>query len=660
VLHGRVLRPVRSRRPVAQPALGAVASSQFTLISAGGAFFAEESLAKVLVGPGHKTPDQEARCAWLRLAPLDARPDHLLASLACSAGQVSGHSSRVYEMLSRTRAEGPDGWAQAGRELAANLSRGTALVIENPGHVADAAPVVAVLAGYAGSTPGMRAVLVWPGRLPATLGRCAELVLGRHELRCGSRSLGDLISQADLSLPLDTLTRLVRLAGGRAALVHDVLDAAERGNADIVTEVIATRRRRRRLMDDLTEQLLARGIPDDLEVLSTALELGYWHEGMAQGGGGAPTRGLRPWLVPLEEGWFRLRPMWAGALRRCLGAARSARSVAPDVGVLASVAPASAATGSQRAATTTHPPASCEATPQAADVGKVAGRGSQTSLEARLFGSFEIAINGEPIDRWRSQRGLIVFKYLLVHRGRPCPRDLLMDVFWPDVPPQQAKNRLHVALSGLRQTLRGVVDVPVVEFHCGLYRLNAELAVTLDVDEFDRSVAAGKRAEVPGDIGAALGAYEEAVSLYRGDLLADTPYDDWAVLPRETRRTTYLDVLDRMTSLYLANNQIPECIAAARLILCQDDCREDAHRLLMRCYALQGRFHQAIRQFEVCRSTLQATLGSLPSPPTVELHATLRTNGDELGGRILRSDLHIDGLRPSRSTRKDSAEHSGR
>jgi len=119
----------------------------------------------------------------------------------------------------------------------------------------------------------------------------------------------------------------------------------------------------------------------------------------------------------------------------------------------------------------------------------------------------------------------------------------------------------------------------------------------------------------------------KAIALYRGDLLAETPYEDWALLSREALRVRYLDVLDRLAALHLERGEYGSCVTIAQFILQQDPCREDAHRLLMRCYARQQRHQEAARQFELCARTLAAQLGNGPSQATVELHRSLHLNG---------------------------------
>ncbi len=96
------------------------------------------------------------------------------------------------------------------------------------------------------------------------------------------------------------------------------------------------------------------------------------------------------------------------------------------------------------------------------------------TLTAYLLGAFRVSVNDQPVENWPSGRGRAVFKYLLIHHDQPAPRDVLMDVFWPDASPEAARNRLHVALHNIRQKLRAVTDILVVIFEDGAYGLNAD------------------------------------------------------------------------------------------------------------------------------------------------------------------------------------------
>jgi DNA-binding SARP family transcriptional activator len=70
--------------------------------------------------------------------------------------------------------------------------------------------------------------------------------------------------------------------------------------------------------------------------------------------------------------------------------------------------------------------------------------------------------------------------------------------------------------------------------------------------------------------------------------------------------------------------RLDDCIATGHRMLDVDPCREDAHRLLMRCYASQGRVYQAVRQYEFCCRMLKGTLEVEPASETTRLYRVIR------------------------------------
>jgi DNA-binding SARP family transcriptional activator len=245
-------------------------------------------------------------------------------------------------------------------------------------------------------------------------------------------------------------------------------------------------------------------------------------------------------------------------------------------------------------------------------------------LTVHLLGPLRVTLADRPVESWTSGRGRALFKYLLTHRGQPTPRDVLMDLFWPDAAPEAARNSLNVAMYGLRQALKAAADLPVVLFQEGAYRLNPELKIWLDVEDFERHVQSGRQLESAGQLAAATAEYEVATGLYQGDFLADDPYEEWPVLTRERLRVAYLDTLDRLAQLYFSQGQYAACAALCQLTLAQDNCREDAHCRLMRCYSRQGQHHLALRQYQACVEALRADLDVEPAPTTIQLYERIR------------------------------------
>ena len=246
------------------------------------------------------------------------------------------------------------------------------------------------------------------------------------------------------------------------------------------------------------------------------------------------------------------------------------------------------------------------------------------TLTVYMLGPFRTSLNDRAIESWPSGRGRAVFKYLLTHRHKPMPRDMLMDVFWPDADPEAARNNLHVALHGLRQTLRGVDDTPVVVFDRGAYRLNPELTVWVDVEEFERHYKTAGRLQTAGQLIGAIAEYEAAINLYQDDFFIDDPYEEWPVLTRERLRVMFLEALDRLSQIYFAQGQYGACASLCHRIVEHDNCREDAHCRLMRCYSRQGQRPLALRQYQICAEALRTELDVEPSLATTELYERIR------------------------------------
>jgi DNA-binding SARP family transcriptional activator len=245
------------------------------------------------------------------------------------------------------------------------------------------------------------------------------------------------------------------------------------------------------------------------------------------------------------------------------------------------------------------------------------------SVIAQMLGAFNVTIQDTPI-KLPASRGLSLMKYLILHHKHSTPRDVLMEVFWPESDPDSARNNLNVAMYNLRQILRSVTKSQIVCFEDGAYCLAPDLKIWLDVEEFEHCIREGQLLESKGQITAAATEYDIAVNLYRGDLLADTPYESWAVLDRERLRAAYFDALDRHSQIYFNQERYTTCINLCQLILARDACREDAHCRIMQCYSRLGQNPLALRQYQICVDALQTELEVDPSPETTHLFEKVR------------------------------------
>jgi DNA-binding SARP family transcriptional activator len=249
---------------------------------------------------------------------------------------------------------------------------------------------------------------------------------------------------------------------------------------------------------------------------------------------------------------------------------------------------------------------------------------SNVDLGVHLFGTFRLYQRGEPVDTRNHAKSLRVLKYLVSHREHPVPKDVLIELFWPESDLDTVGRNLHQAIYTLRKILRcreGAASQ--ILFENGAYLINPNLSIWSDVDEFETSAADGRLAELAGQFDTAIAALARAERCYEGDYLADTPYEEWALGDRERLRLKYVDVANWLGDLLLETGDIDGSVAVSLKLLRREPCDEGAHRRLIRCYASSGHRNLVIRQYQAYVACADRLYGLGPSPETTALYESL-------------------------------------
>lgn len=248
----------------------------------------------------------------------------------------------------------------------------------------------------------------------------------------------------------------------------------------------------------------------------------------------------------------------------------------------------------------------------------------------RLFlGETEVPL----LEWWSRMRKLLA--YLVVHRGRPVSRDILLEEFWPGGDPQRAGHCLHTTISLLRRLLRSVPGVPaaaerLIIARDGGYLFDSDGRCEVDIHRFDHHFQEGMRFKKAGHLDEAAAHWAEADRLYAGDLLPEFPYEDWCASPRERLRSQCLELLLNLAMYHRQARRPREALRTAERIFAIDGCDERAHRMVMRCYVQMGRPVEALRQFERCCQVLERELRVRPSRLTRDLHELIRRKETEM------------------------------
>jgi DNA-binding SARP family transcriptional activator len=244
-----------------------------------------------------------------------------------------------------------------------------------------------------------------------------------------------------------------------------------------------------------------------------------------------------------------------------------------------------------------------------------------------LLGYFRLIRNGQLV----AVRSGGKTEALLAHLGLGglygVPRDVLLRAIWPHSDAALAAQALNSLVHSLRSLLGEALNgaAPIVQTG-GHYRLNEAAGVVVDVVRFKGLVSDGERYERAGQTGTAVELYEQAVQLYGGDLSAAAGGGARAALERERLRATCRRALIRLADHAFARQDFDTSLSHALELLEHDPCREDAHRLVMRCHVRLGERSQALYHYRTVLAILRSECDAEPEPATTALFEQIRLN----------------------------------
>jgi DNA-binding SARP family transcriptional activator len=219
--------------------------------------------------------------------------------------------------------------------------------------------------------------------------------------------------------------------------------------------------------------------------------------------------------------------------------------------------------------------------------------GTLGGLQVRRAGG-EVVASGE----WQSKKARDLLKILVARRGKPVPRDQLIELLWPDDDPARSANRLSVALATLRRVLdpEGEVIDRMIAADRSAVCLRLE-AVSVDVENFLREAAAGLADLAAERRRQGLDRIRRAAALYAGDFLEEDLYEDWAVDLREEARRMFIQVARVLAAEAVHRGEHETATRHLLLILERDPYDERAHLALVGSMIAAGSHGEARRLY---------------------------------------------------------------
>jgi DNA-binding SARP family transcriptional activator len=266
--------------------------------------------------------------------------------------------------------------------------------------------------------------------------------------------------------------------------------------------------------------------------------------------------------------------------------------------------------------------------------GVVVSTAGPTRLEAVpavlvcLLGHFRVLRSGAAVPMAHGGKMERLLCALAVREHQRATREALFEELWPGCDHSRASQSLNTLVHDLRRQFAVALAgrPPVVRTDDG-YGLNSPAGVAVDTVRFDSLATAAAECARLGHHAAMINYYEEAVELYQGDLCAGGG-DLRLLVERERLRALFLTMLARLADHHADAGAYPAALDYAQRLLRHDPCREDAHRVVMRCHARLGQRAQAMQQYRLCREVLMREFEAAPEPATEDLFTRLRLRPD--------------------------------
>ena len=248
----------------------------------------------------------------------------------------------------------------------------------------------------------------------------------------------------------------------------------------------------------------------------------------------------------------------------------------------------------------------------------------QTGPEFALLGSLEVTRAGQPVELGSAkERALLAI--LVLRLGEVVSIDSLIDALWGAQPPADPLASLHVLISRLRKALGA--DCIVTRGRGYSLSVDAE---SIDLVRFERLHASGRASLAAGDAREAASTLRRALTLWRGEPLADLPPEQVVEAERHRLDALRWAAVEARIDADLALGDhaalLPELEHAVR----EHPLRERPIAQLMLAQYRCGRQAEALETYRLARSRLVETLGLEPGSELQQLEREILQHAPSL------------------------------
>ena len=253
-----------------------------------------------------------------------------------------------------------------------------------------------------------------------------------------------------------------------------------------------------------------------------------------------------------------------------------------------------------------------------------------STIQIRMFGKFEMAIDGQSVDCFHCHKVQELFCFLILFYDRPHNRDQLAELFYGEHSTADSKKYLRKILWQLQSELELVLDpnsYQLIEVERDWLKFNRHDNVWIDVLEFKQlmaqiSIIQGQELDEQNFQMA-----QKVESLYRGDLLEGW-YQEWSLFERERLKDAYFAMVDKLMAYCEAHSNYECGMHYGHKLLAIDRAHESTYQRMIRLFLLSGDRISALRMFQACREALRNEFDIEPGKTTMDLYQLIKIGGN--------------------------------
>lgn len=247
-------------------------------------------------------------------------------------------------------------------------------------------------------------------------------------------------------------------------------------------------------------------------------------------------------------------------------------------------------------------------------------------LRVFTLGAVCVYTGGKLIEEqeWKLKKPKYFLVFLLVNKSKHLTDDLLMDAFWPNMPPEKARNNLHNTVHNLRRILephkKNLSNSLYICRKGSCYYFNPDVSYWWDVNEFEEAIAKGEKLLQEKDITGAVKSFKLVELLYQGDFLIENLEDEWALLFRDRLHQKFCLGMLRLAKCLLEKKDLEDAALYSRRVIEEDPYNEDAYAVMIESLIEMKQHREAMQYYKKYATVQEQELKLLPSEKMGKLY----------------------------------------